>query len=166
MPQERLGLGQDRVRVRMRARVAAPPMSQTSTFQSGGSVSVLTMNPVVGATGAESLRSAARCRTEVLPAPSSPRQRTLASYHTTAHTAATARYARCGGGCGSVAALTRLGLEPAAEDLVQRDLDRGVDHEWAPLHHATELLLCAADRLVRAPRQKLAKTGGTSSGRS
>ena len=30
----------------------APPMSQTSTFQSGGSVSVFTMKPVVGATGA------------------------------------------------------------------------------------------------------------------
>ena len=62
----------------------APPMSQTSTFQSGGSVSVFTMKPVVGATGAEAVRSAARCKTEVLPAPSKPRQRTLASYHTTA----------------------------------------------------------------------------------
>jgi len=61
----------------------APPMSQTSTFQSGGSVSVFTMKPVVGATGAEAVRSAARCKTEVLPAPSKPRQRTLASYHTT-----------------------------------------------------------------------------------
>lgn len=48
-------------------------------------MSVFTMKPVVGATGAESLRSAARCRTEVLPAPSNPRQRTLASYHKTAH---------------------------------------------------------------------------------
>eukprot|EP00964_Phaeocystis_antarctica_P010629 scaffold5850_cov61-Phaeocystis_antarctica.AAC.7 len=143
-------------------------MSQTSTFQSGGRASVLTMNPVVGATGAESLRSAARCRTEVLPAPSSPRQRTLASYHTTAHGShCLLGTVRCGGGCGSVAALTRLGLEPAAEDLVQGDLDRGVDHEWAPLHHGTELLLCAADRCWCARRaKKLAKTGGTSSGRS
>ena len=65
----------------------APPMSQTSTFQSGGSVSVFTMKPVVGATGAEAVRSAARCKTEVLPAPSKPRQRTLASYHTTARAA-------------------------------------------------------------------------------
>ena len=138
----------------------APPMSQTSTFQSGGSVSVFTMKPVVGATGAEAVRSAARCKTEVLPAPSKPRQRTLASYHTTAHARTTALTMRQQM-CGSVAALTRLGLEPAAEDLVQRDLDRGVDHERAPLHHGSPV-----SRVVRGagqPREnaKLA-TGGSS----
>ena len=51
--------------------------------------------------------------------------------------------------CGSVAARTRLGLEPTAEDLVQRDPDRGVDHERAPLHHGSP-----GPRVLVGPRKK------------
>ena len=63
--------------------------------------------------------------------------------------------------CGSVAALTRLGLEPAAEDLVQRDLDRGVDHERAPLHHGSPVPRVCWGSGRAAANAKLA-TGGSS----